>query len=256
MATGSEKELLQLQSRLKDLAEKSYRQNVYTHTGFLGLAQLDVYYRMEKELSFSHPALFGGYDGAERMMIRFGNPVEFGYEENFPIVCIKVSPLLAKFAENLSHRDFLGALMNLQIDRSQIGDILVGEKVSYFYCVETMADFICENLTQIKHTHIRCEITGEHADVVAEEPKEMTVLTSSLRADGCISKVYNLSRTDSLNMFQAGKVYINGRMTENNSYNLKENDVVNVRGYGKFVFRGVKYESKKGKSCLDILLYR
>ena len=132
---GSEKELLLLQSRLMDLAKKSYRQCIYTHTGFLGMAELDVYYRMEKELCFSHPALFGGYEGAQRQVIRFGNPEEFGYEEEFPIVCIRISPLSSKFAESLSHRDFLGALMNLQIERSQIGDILVGEKVSYLYCL-------------------------------------------------------------------------------------------------------------------------
>lgn len=256
MAAQSEKELLQLKSRLQDLAEKSYRQNVFSVTGFLGLAELDIFYRMEKELSFSHPALFGGYEGAERMMIRFGDPEAFGYEEEFPIACIKVSPLLKKFAESLSHRDFLGALMNLQIERSQIGDILVGEEVSYFYCTEKMADFICENLTQIRHTHIKCEKTITREEVVCEEPKEMSVLTSSLRADGCISKVYNLSRQESLNLFSAGKVYINGKLNENNSYQLKDGDVVNVRGFGKFIYKGILYESKKGKLNLSILLYR
>ena len=57
MAINSEKETLALQKRLRELAEKSYRRSIYTFSNFLGLAELDVYYRMEKELLFSHPAL-------------------------------------------------------------------------------------------------------------------------------------------------------------------------------------------------------
>ncbi len=256
MAYHSDKDLQQLKSRLTDLAEKSYRQNVFTRTGFLGLAELNVYYRMEKELFFSHPALFGGDEKAERKMIRFGNPEEFGYEEPFPIVKIHIQPLLAKFAEKLSHRDFLGALMNLQIDRSCIGDIRVGEKEGYLYCLDTMADFICENLTKIRHTNVRCRITEEDITVESDLPEEVNVLASSLRVDGCISKVYHISRNESLDLFRSGLVFVDGRLEENNSHILKEGEVVNVRGYGKFVFCGVKYESKKGKSCLEILVYR
>ena len=46
-----EKEIRQLQKRLQELAEKSSRQNIYTFTGFFGMAQLDVFHRMERELS-------------------------------------------------------------------------------------------------------------------------------------------------------------------------------------------------------------
>ena len=74
MALDSEKEQLQLQRRIKDLADKSYRQNLFTFSGFLGLAELELYYRMEKELCFASPALFGGDEGAERKMLRFGSP--------------------------------------------------------------------------------------------------------------------------------------------------------------------------------------
>lgn len=256
MALNSEKELLQLQKRLKDLADKSYRQNVFTFSGFLGLAELDAYYRMEKELLFSHPALFGGDEAAERKIIRFGSVEDFGYEEEFPIVCIHIKPLLAKFADNLSHRDFLGALMNLGMERSCIGDIRVGDKEGFLYCLSTMADFICENLIQIKYTHVSCEIVERMGETVRDEPLVKDVQVSSLRIDGCIAKLYNLSRTESLVLFQSGRVYVDGRLTENNSRQLKPGEVVNVRGYGKFVFLGIKYETKKGKLCLETQVYR
>lgn len=256
MALNSEKEQLQLQRHIKDLADKSYRQNLFTFSGFLGLAELELYYKMEKELDFASPDLFGGDESAERKMLRFGSPEEFGYEEAYPISCIYAKPIQLKFAEALSHRDFLGALMNLGIERSCIGDIRAGEKGGYFYCQSSMTSYICENLTQVKHTHVNCEVVERVERTEADEPEETEVLVSSLRIDGCLSKLYKLSRTESLSLFQGARVYVDGRLAENNSRPLKPGEAVNVRGYGKFIFTGVKYETKKGKLCLGIQVYR
>lgn len=256
MALDSEKEVQQLKNRLKELADKSYRQNVYTFTGFLGLAELEVYYRMEKELVYAHPVLNGGDNDAERRIVRFGSPEEFGYEEEFPIACVQVKPLQRKFADVLTHRDFLGALMNLGIERSCIGDIVVRDREGYFYCLSDMAAFLCENLQQICHTRVSCETVKGMEKREAEEPVCAKVLASSLRIDGCIAKVYNISRTDSLALFADRRVFVDGRMTENNSRLLKPGEVVNVRGYGKFRFREIENTTKKGRLCLMMEVYR
>ncbi len=256
MALNSEKELAQLQKRLKELADKSYRQNVFTFSSFLGMAELDVYYRMEKDLLFSHPALFGGDEEAERKVVRFGSPEELGYEEEYPISCIHVKPSAVKFSDDFSHRDFLGALMNLGIERDCIGDIRVGDREGYLYCLSSMAEFICENLVQIKHTHVGCEVTGRMDTAKRDEPKSVEVQVSSLRIDGCLSKVYHISRAESIALFRGGKVYVDGRLAENNSRMWKPGEVVNVRGFGKLVFKEVKYETKKGKICLAMDMYR
>ena len=255
MALNSEKEILQLQKRLKDLADQSYKQNVFTFSGFLGLAELDVYYRMEKELRYSCPELFGGDGDTERKIIRFGSAVDFGYEEEYPISCIHVKPLITKFSDDFSHRDFLGALMNLGIERSCIGDIRVGNREGYLYCLSSMVDFIIENLIQIKRTHVNCESVEGMGKIQEEEISPVEVLVSSLRIDGCLSKLYKISRTESILLFQSGRVYVDGRLVENNSRMLKTGESINVRGYGKFIFQGIKYESKKGKLCLSILRY-
>lgn len=256
MAINSEKELLQLQKRLKDLADKSFRQNVYTFSVFLGLAELDVYYRMEKELLFAHPALFGGDEDAERKIIRFGSAEEFGYEEAYPLACIHVQPLLAKFADDFSHRDFLGALMNLGIERSCIGDIRVGNREGYLYCLSSMAEFICNSLLQIRHTHVTCEVVKKMEKTAGDEPCITEVLVGSLRIDGCLAKLYHISRAESLSLFQNARVYVDGRLVENNSRQLSPKETVNVRGRGKFTFQGIKYETKKGKLCLELAVYR
>lgn len=265
MPIDTEKDIAQFKNRLKDLADKSYKQNIFTFTSFLGLPEQDIFWQVEKEMKHVGYTLCGTVqtdDEAaaievqrDRKVIRFGNVSDLGYEEPFPIVCIHIKPLLAKFADKLSHRDFLGSLMNLGIDRSTLGDIVVGEKEGYLYCLESIADFICENLTKIKHTNVKCERVADAKDIPQEEPAEQSVLVSSERLDGVISKVYQMSRSDALDHFRAKRVFVNGRLCENNSRILKSGDIINVRGYGKFIYAGVSYETKKGKLNVTVKVF-
>ena len=118
MSVENEKEIQQLKNRIRELADKSYNQNQYTFTGFLGLAEQDALWQVEREVKFAGITLYGGREEAERKLLRFGSEAELGYEQPFPICCIRIRPLSAKFADKLSHRDYLGALMNLGIERS------------------------------------------------------------------------------------------------------------------------------------------
>jgi len=256
VAEKDEKELGQLKKRLQDLANRSYRQNTFTFTEFLGLAEQDVFWQAEPELRSAGYRLFGGRDGADRVVIRFGNPEELGYEEDFPITCIHVCPKNQKFADDLSHRDFLGALMNLGIERSTLGDILVGEKQAYLFCLKNVAGFLCENLNQVKHTIVNCKVTEELRELQMEEPDHVFLQVSSERVDAVIAKTYKLSREESLALFRAGKVFVDGRSCENNSKLLKTGETVNARGYGKFQFLGIRGETRKGKSSVEVAVYR
>lgn len=256
MAQENEKEIQQLKNRFRELADKSFFQSIYTFTGFLGLSELDVFYRMEQELSYAGYTLSGGCGDADRRVVRFGEEARLGYEVPFPIVCIHIRPLAAKFAEELSHRDFLGALMNLGIERSTLGDIKVGEKEAYLFCLESIASFICDNLEQIKHTHVKCTVTENTAQLPQEKPTPVSIQAPSLRIDAVLAKVYNMSREKSLDLFRAGKVYVDGRLCENNSRQIKQSETVNARGYGKFCIVSEPRETRKGKLALEIAVYR
>ena len=90
----------------------------------------------------------------------------------------------------------------------------------------------------------------------AEEPETVSVQVQSLRVDGVLARVYNMSREKSLELFRAGKVYVNGRLCENNSRLLKAGDTVNARGFGKFTLKGEARETRKGKLSLEAAVYR
>ena len=148
-----------LKNKIMDVANRSFRQNIYTYTNFLDINGQSIFAQMKNTLNFVAFKSFGGNDACERQMIQFGSYETLGYEEDFPITLIKISPLIEKYAESLSHRDYLGALMNLGIKREMLGDITTKGKDAYLYCVSHIADFIIDNLSTVKHTHIQCTKT-------------------------------------------------------------------------------------------------
>jgi RNA-binding protein YlmH len=256
MSVESEKDIQQLKKRFADLADKSSKQGIYTFTAFLGLSEQDIFWQCERNLKYAGYTLYGGLENTDRKVLRFGTPEEFGYEVEFPIKCIYVRPLLPKFADKLSHRDFLGALMNLGIERSTLGDIKVGESEAYIFCLEKVADYICANLEKIKHTNVKCTITENVAEVLEEEPDNVSIQVASERIDAVIAKVYNKSRGECIELFRSGKVFVDGRLCENNSYILKGGETVNARGYGKFIYTGNPRETRKGRLNVEVRIYR
>ena len=244
-----------LKKRLAELAEKSYRNSHYVFTNFLNMAEMNAFYEMRKELSYIPYTAFGGTEQCERLMLCFGSEEMFGYEESFPICCIQAEPLIEKFADNFSHRDFLGAIMNLGIEREVVGDIAVKGKKAFIFCTEKIAPYIAENLVQVKHTSMRCTILEEAPEILKPTLEKREVTAASERIDAVLGKLCNLSRSQSVLAFREKKIFVNGRQCENNSYQLKTGDVVTFRGFGKFVYEGVKYETKKGKICTEVSVY-
>ena len=241
--------------RFKDLSLKSYQNNMYTFSGFMSLPQQDILYSVRSELSYIPFELYGGYKDSERKIVRFGSEELFGYAEDYPIVCLSIRPIIEKFADTFSHRDFLGAIMNLGIERNTIGDIVLEGKNAYLFCINKIAPFIMEELDNVKHTHVKCEVVKNLIPIATKEPIEKELVVSSARIDAVISKIYNISRNQSLDLFKTKKVFINGFVQENNSYFIKKGDSVSVRGYGKFDYLGIKHETKKEKFCILIAKY-
>ena len=239
------------QRRLEELARRSYETNSFTFTDFLSMAELSDFYEIESSLRYACPVLYGGCDMSERKMIRFGNPDEFGYEQPFPINTLIIEPLNEKFSDDLNHRDFLGALMNLGIKRQLLGDIFVKNNKACLFCKDSISEYITDSLCRIKHTSVNASQCMDASDITSPTLLDKTIQISSNRIDAVISKVYNLSRNDSLMLFQSGLVYINGRQCTENAKKVMQKDLISVRGHGRFEFDGEQNISKKGKlNCL------
>lgn len=136
--------------RLLDLSRQADRKGIVLFSDFLNLNEQNIFHSLQKEL-YTTAELSGGYEQAERQMVAF-IPDALCYEWSYPFVCIHAVPQYPKYAEKLTHRDVLGALMHLGLDRSKIGDIVVLENDIYIFCSETISDFIMDQFTQDRHT--------------------------------------------------------------------------------------------------------
>jgi len=245
-----------LKNRYRDLANRCYQNSHYTFTDFLSLADISEFYEIEREINFVKCSFDGGNELSERKILRFGSVEQLGYEEPFPIECLEIKPLNEKFSDDLNHRDFLGALMNLGIERETLGDIFVDGHRAILYCLNSISPYIIENLTRVKHTSVIVKPL-EGTFILPETSKErLTVQVSSERVDAVVARVFKLSRDDSIELFREQKVYINGRLCTGNDTKVKDGDRVSVRGFGKFDISGQGGLSRKQKINLNVLLYR
>jgi RNA-binding protein YlmH len=244
-----------VKKRFIELAKKSYDGGYFTFTNFLGLAEQSLFSEIAKDIRGIPYTVFGGAEGAERVIVRFGSPDDLGYEEDFPIKALKISPKSEKFADRLSHRDFLGSLMNLGIEREMLGDIVIIDNVGYLFAKEEICEYICSSLTKIKHTDVRVSTADSLPDGELYRTEMRKIQLSSERLDAVIAKTFSLSRDDAQALFKRGLIFVNGKCIESTSYTPKAGDVVSARGHGRLIYRGYDSTSKKGKLNVSVELY-
>ena len=219
--------------RFEELAELARRSCVYTYSSFHSTETASLAYRVASE---EEVTMWGGTDNSERVVVRFGDPKELGYEEDFPIRIVCVKPKQEKFAGDMTHRDFLGAVLNLGIERDVIGDILISEHTAYLFVLEELADFVCLELERVRRTAVKCEPVKEIPAGLLPKLAEETVTVASPRLDAVLAKLYHLSREDAKSL-------------------LKPNSKVSIRGFGKFEYRGEEHATRKGKTGITIWRY-
>ena len=244
-----------LKKRFLELARKSFNAGIFTFTDFLGLAEQSAFSEIKKELRGIKSEALGGAEGAERVMIRFGSAEELGYELPFPISIIKAEPVSQKYADKLTHRDFLGAILNLGIERDTLGDIVIIDNVGYIFAKEDIASYIADSLAKVKRTDMKVCVTDTLPEGELYRTEQKTVQVSGERLDAVIAKVFSLSREDAQALFKKRLVFADGRQIDSPSYTPKENEKISVRGHGRFIYIGTQSLSKKGKLNLMVKRY-
>ena len=235
--------------RLTELSHRAFEKGYTTFSDFLNLEEISLLKSLHTESEYN---LYGGYDNADRCVASFGECEEYQY----PISCIKIEPANQKFADELSHRDFLGALMNLGINRSTLGDIIITNNTGYLFCLNSIKEYILQNLDRIKHTTVRCTESVLPAEIAEKKPEPVELTVSSQRVDIIVAAVFKLSRNTVTQLVNQEKVFINSKIAYKESLTLKSGDIVSVRGKGKFIFDGEIRQTKKNKSVIGIRLYK
>ncbi len=261
-----------LQGRFRDLANRAYTNGYPVHTGFLTPAEQEILRAMTRSenggaennmLSGVKYLFYGGYEDAERRTAVFLPDymdeqifLESEEQENVTVACLQVQPLNRKFTDKPTHRDYLGALMNLGIRRDQVGDIIAGEETAFVFLMGDISEYVREEITRVRHTSVMAEKVSASSCEVHTEYEVRQGSVSSERIDSVIAMAWNLSRATAQTLIQRELVLIDGRIEVSASKPLRPGNRVSARGYGKFIYDGILNKTRKGRCMIQVRLYK
>ncbi len=243
------KEEEMLGKRIIDLDGICQKRHTEVYTQFL-TEEEQTYCEMLLHMINSKCIMTGGYDNAQRKVVML-LPDEYYTDYDIPF-----APLKIKHKENVGHRDILGSILGLGIERNILGDILVGKIESYVFVMKTMADYIVQSLLKIGRQQVEVSIV-DISEVVFPEVKteEINTTVASLRIDCIVAEGFRLSRENAKEAIKRQLVQINHKIIDSSSHNVKEKDVISLRGKGKIILECVSGTSKKDRIWIKILKY-
>ncbi|MEN6461160.1 MAG: YlmH/Sll1252 family protein [Syntrophomonas sp.] len=244
--TDEEKRLL---ARLNELVQKAVH-GICGQSDFIDLRQQELARAVAVSESGINWYLNGGYDEAERKRLLVSP--EWEVDPDTRIAYLRINH--KKFKEqSIGHRDYMGAILNLGIKREKLGDIIVQNDMAYVIVDVDMVDFICQQLSRVKHGSVLVEeITKEEFIFTPPELTIVQLTLASLRLDAAIAGAYNLSRSGAENVIEAGNVKLNQMEIFKSSAQVKNGDLISVQGLGRFQLKEIGGLSRKGRYRVQI----
>lgn len=210
---------------------------------------------MLPEWMLSYQSTLGGAFDARREEIFYSVMKDMSGEELFSSVsAVEIS---GSGYESIGHRDLLGALLALGIERDCVGDIAVmSDTNAYVFLKSRMTAHVKGSLTKVGRDTVKvydAELDG--AFRIPVEFEQISESVSSERLDGVIKAVYKMSRSDAEELVSRGEVTLNYKGELKGDRMLSPGDVVSVRGYGKFIYDGNGGVNRRGRLKIQIRKY-
>ena len=203
-------------------------------------------------LRFPSYRFFGGYEGSERSVLGL-----WFYDEpddaQFPVTALEIT---FRAADKLTHRDFLGALMSLGIERETLGDILVEDGRCIVFIKSEMKDYITSQLFKIGNAGVKITEASTESLPKGRGEEELTCVVASLRLDAVVAALTGLSREKTKSLILSGRVAHNYLPCDNISQSVGAGDSLSICGKGKYKIDGVIGETKKHRIRISIIHYR
>ncbi|WP_200800504.1 YlmH/Sll1252 family protein [Proteiniborus sp. DW1] len=174
----------------------------------------------------------GGLENSERKSIIIFPSYMDRSDVLSPIQALRIDGSF-KFRE-LTHRDYLGAIMSLGIKREKIGDILIHKDYGNIITFKEIADYIKFNLDMInREPVVITEVESFELEEAQDDFIEKSLTLSSFRLDVFVSAICNLSREKSSSLIKNGYVKVNWQTIDLISKEVHENDMISIRGFGR-----------------------
>ncbi len=210
---------------------------------------------LNREYNFGlNTMLWGGFDDAERRMIGFFPDYEQPESKSFPIACVEIS-YNAKFSRELTHRDFLGSVLGLGINREKTGDIIIEDDRALMFAEAEVASFICTNLERVGHTKVKTRLM-EDCSIPAKPGEIKRITVTSLRLDAVLSGAFNISRGKIADLIKGEKAFINWVSVTSGAKCVQQGDMLTLRGTGRVLVKEIQGLTKKERVALELEIFK
>lgn len=232
-----------LPARVSDLVSLCEKTSTPKFLGFLTPDEAAVAVSQLKNIN--NYFLFGGYDGAERTVL--GILPEWC---DTPVYPIKSFTFTYRPCDQLTHRDFLGALMALGLSRETVGDILVEEGRAVVFVLDSISKFVASQIEKVGRVGVN--VTEGFTSPLPSFGKKQsfTVTVASTRIDCVVAALCGFSRKDSAAVIADGYVSVNSLGCNKPTVTVSAGDTVTVRRKGRFEIESCDQFSKKGRIIL------
>lgn len=246
-----------LMHRVEELCRIAQSRSMPRYTGFLSDREQALAVAAMNRAGCTFGRFWGGFDSAERKVLCL-EPPDTWQEE--PVCAIKLCVNMAAGEEPPAHRDCLGALLGLGIERRSLGDLVLDADTPggvYLFALEEMADFILRNLTEIGRRSARAERCDALPDAIRQEPERVLceATVPSLRADTVLAAMMHTSRGIAAQRIEAGKVEINHLPLRTAHEAVYTEDVFTVRGTGRYRLAAIGGKSRKDRIFISYYQY-
>ena len=242
-------------TRVIDKAEQAIKNWEIVVTDFLSPPVLAEVQAILQNLTEIVALPWGGYAQAERQRVALARP-------DLPLDESQVELAALDIAGNFlfdpaTHRDFLGSILGTGIVREKVGDIIVlGERGAQAIVVPEMVDFLTSTLTQVRSVAVKTQqIEFSELKIRPPKKKEMTTVEASMRLDAIASAGFGMSRSKMADAISHKDVRVNWKEITQSSYNVKEGDLIAVRGKGRLEVGEVSV-TKKQRYRVNLVRYK
>lgn len=247
-------------SQVLEKIEFSRTREKIEYTDFLDMYQISLVENFLRKIRFNNYQLFGGYDESERKILivypeKYNDRmIEKNYNKMLKIVRLE---LPEEEHDKYSHRNYLGGIVKLGLKREKVGDILVSNDGADIIVVDDFAEILkneLPSLTRFESSKIYLE---ELSNLRKKEIKieEVSIIVPSLRLDNIVSDLARTSRSKAAEIINQERVFVNGQNETKLSKQVKLNDVITIRGKGRFIIREFTGTTRSGRTVIKIDKY-
>lgn len=238
--------------RLLDMADSVEKGRPYAVGPFMSPFAVQIGMTIAAHMKTIECRSWGGYHEAERVRIAFlrsdyDGPVDFG------VTALSVT-WDARY-RLIGHRDVLGSLMGLGIERDVIGDIIMQGAGAQIVADARMAPWLIDNFRKIAMVPaVVTEISMDDIVPPKQEAKVVRATVASLRLDAVGAAGFGISRSKMAAAIDGERVQVNWQTAKGTSQAVKPGDVVSFRGRGRLEIKELTGTSRKGR--IGILMER